>query len=112
MPHNSIRSSRVLLCLIFISLAACTQKSTTRVHFHAAPPAPDVSQKYTRLNKISPRNIVSDNLIQEKTPFEPKAVKQHHNLWHRLFSLYRFPEVENDRIEKQIQFYLKHPRYL
>ncbi len=33
-------------------------------------------------------------------------------LWQRLFALYQFPAVDNERIQAQINWYLKHPSYL
>ncbi|MFI3186975.1 MAG: LysM peptidoglycan-binding domain-containing protein [Methylococcaceae bacterium] len=38
--------------------------------------------------------------------------KYNNTVWQRLLSLYSLPEIENERIERELNWYLRHPAYL
>jgi len=101
---NSNKVIKYLLYLIFFILTACAEQPRKHVYTNEIPPAvaqvpqiativPESSAKYNGIKEIPSRMI-------------PVTV------WDRLFSLYALPEVDNERIEKEIQRYLKHPEYL
>nr|WP_305908961.1 transglycosylase SLT domain-containing protein [Methylomarinum sp. Ch1-1]MDP4521828.1 transglycosylase SLT domain-containing protein [Methylomarinum sp. Ch1-1] len=37
---------------------------------------------------------------------------EHATVWERLLSLYALPEIDNERINQQLQWYLRHPEYI
>jgi len=46
----------------------------------------------------------------DKKPSSATIVPE--NVWQRLFSLYKLPVIENERIQAEINWYSKHPEYL
>ena len=38
--------------------------------------------------------------------------KEHATVWDRMLSLYALPEIDNARIDREVNFYLKNPEYL
>ena len=102
---NSIRSTQYLLYLIILFTAGCAEKATT--HAFIKEPHPFVIG-LVELPDQAPLPIQSI-ITPEKT--EPVAIS-HASAWDRLFSLYALPSISNDRVEYEIQRYLKHPEYL
>lgn len=43
---------------------------------------------------------------------EPGEIEEHNNLWDRLFSLYALPEINNPKIDRQLQWFVANPDYL
>lgn len=54
----------------------------------------------------------SSLVITEETPASTTSTQVPEGLWQRLFTSYQFPDVENERIQSEINWYLKHPEYL
>ncbi len=102
---NSIRSTQYLLYLIILITAGCAEKVTT--HAFIKEPHPSVIE-LVELPEQAPLPVQT---IITPEKIEP-AVISHATAWDRLFSLYALPEVNNERIEYEIQRYLKHPEYL
>lgn len=44
--------------------------------------------------------------------FKEQEQKEHNTLWERMLSLYALPEIDNARIDREVNFYLKNPEYL
>lgn len=103
---NSIRSTKYLLYLIIFITTGCTEKATT--HAFIKQPSPSIIEITQAPEKISsPTTLIETPAVEIKPiPTAPATV------WDRLFSLYALPEIENDRVEKQLQEYLKYPKYL
>ncbi|MCK4841375.1 MAG: LysM peptidoglycan-binding domain-containing protein [Methylococcales bacterium] len=93
--YNSSRSVKYLLYFIILILIGCRENTHTQAFFNE--PAP--TEPYS----------VEDNShsIASEHPGKP-----HKTVWDRLFSLYALPEIDNERIEQQLQNYLQHPEYL
>lgn len=51
----------------------------------------------------------SGNLRINKQPAE---AKEHTTIWDRMLSLYALPEIDNARIDREVNWYLKNPEYL
>jgi len=102
---NSIRSPQYyLLYLIILITTGCAEKVST--HAFIKEPHPSV---------IEIVDIAEETFhYQGSTPAkESKAVEtSYSSAWDRLFSLYALPAIDNDRINHEIQRYLKHPDYL
>ncbi|MDP3838784.1 MAG: transglycosylase SLT domain-containing protein, partial [Methylococcales bacterium] len=60
--------------------------------------------------------VFSQNNKQEQTPLKSnrlKTAEAHKNtVWERLLKLYALPEVSNERVERQLNWYLDHPAYI
>lgn len=58
------------------------------------------------------QSLASSSTIEAVQKTSSSNVNLSENLWSRLFSLYQFPAIENDRIQAEIDWYSKHPDYL
>jgi len=102
--YNSISSTKYLLCLIIFIISGCSDNVKTHAFINETPQSViDVVHKNSELPSI--QNFIG--LDKTETP----AVA-HVTVWDRLFSLYALPEIDNDRVEHEVQRYLKHPEYL
>ncbi len=81
-------------CLFLISCSSFSIRSLTQTKF--SEPG-DTVQTVVAINK--------DNHHTET----PQA---NNDLWQRLFALYQLPQVDNDRVQAQIDWYSKHPNYI
>lgn len=52
------------------------------------------------------------SVFTRKHHVENESSKDHATVWDRLLSLYSLPEIDNVRIDREINFYLKNPDYL
>ena len=52
------------------------------------------------------------SVFTRKHHVENDASKAHATVWDRLLSLYSLPEIDNARIDREVDFYLKNPDYL
>lgn len=114
--------------MIFLT-AGCAEKVSNHA-FVNEPPLPIHSDSYPRTKPI---RIVQKETIQAPKleeyriihPIKHKSIAKakpviqidpqsivHKTVWDRMLSLYLLPEIENDRIDKEIQRYLKHPEFL
>jgi len=105
MPYSI--TNKMLKFLLFASLSVLFSCSSINL----TPP------KVTEPNGNKPVSLKqhSESVALTAEPniaqIEPKlTVKE--TLWQRLFALYQFPAVDNERIQAQINWYLKHPSYL
>ena len=96
----------LLLIPLLPVLSGCAQNSPSHTAFQETPPSilnidtPLVEQ--TALLSPKPEKTSQKQSIS----FEPD------NIWSRLLSLYQLPEIEHERIDQQLNWYLKHPRFL
>jgi membrane-bound lytic murein transglycosylase D len=96
----TIRPVTFFLFFIVFITSACTRNNSTHTFINELPPTAATS-------------IKSRPLIKENSSVTGVSLKiQYDTIWERLFSLYALPEIENDRIEKELQKYLKHPEYM
>lgn len=102
--YNSIRPANFLLYLIILLATGCA-KTTTQALINQEPTAAGFALVKRPVDSIGP-NINNEFLI-----VKPQVI-QHKTAWDRLFALYSLPEIENERIENEIQNYLNHPQFL
>jgi membrane-bound lytic murein transglycosylase D len=95
MENNSNRSVKFLLPLISLIAAGCSQNTKDTLSINDRPPI--VSKQ--------------DNAYIGHRPFtKQKFYKgQINTVWDRLLSLYSLPEINNERIDREVDWYLQHP---
>jgi len=99
MHVNFNRSVKLLLVLIFLIATGC---STTSKDLNDRPPATsETDNSYVR-HALHPFGKQKYNV----------PVKYKNTVWERLLSLYSLPDIENERINRELNWYLRHPAYL
>jgi peptidoglycan lytic transglycosylase D len=109
MIHNYYKPAYVVYSLIFLFLAGCAQQPN-----RSALETPNISPTESA---ESQQPLISPNSLTEveKPTFSPKIKHQstaHSTVWDRLFSLYALPEINNARIDREINRQLHHPQHL
>lgn len=100
MRFNFNRLVKFLLVLIFLIVTGCS--TTSKDSFNDRPPASsEMDNSYVR-HALHPFGKQKYN-----TPSKYK-----NTVWERLISLYSLPEIENERIDRELNWYLRHPAYL
>ncbi|WP_442919726.1 LysM peptidoglycan-binding domain-containing protein [Methylobacter sp.] len=100
MRDNFNRSFKFLLVLIFLIATGCS--TTSKDSFNDRPPASaETDNSYVR-HALHPFG-------KQKYNVPPKYKN---TVWERLLSLYSLPNIENERIERELNWYLRHPAYL
>lgn len=102
MHVNFNRSVNFLLISISLIVAGCSETSKVPVSVNDQQPVYDQDIYYA----THPRPKLTFGK-------QHKSVSTHHNtVWDRLLSLYSLPEIENDRIDRAVSWYLQHPASL
>jgi membrane-bound lytic murein transglycosylase D len=106
MPTKLNRPVNYLLLLITLTATGCTEnnKNTLAVN--------ELS-----LDSLEKDNDYIDHYYQnyqtiDKAEIEKKAAAHKGTVWERLLSLYSLPKIENERIDREINWYLNHPNAL
>ncbi len=97
---NAYKSSKYFLTLILLIIVGCAEQPINHSVFNEPPPS-HFQQAY------APKTY---NIARAKSL--KSFFYSHKTVWDRLLSLYALPEVKNERIDREIQRYLKHPEYL
>jgi membrane-bound lytic murein transglycosylase D len=96
---NSNRSAHFLLISISLIVVGCAETT---------PKAPISYNDRTPI--LFSQNTKPD---QNKLSNRLKTAQSHKNtVWERLLSLYSLPEIDNERVERQLNWYLDHPAYI
>ena len=103
---NSISSFQYLLYLIVFILSGCAEKPSTHSFINESP------VYSSQVQYASSYTVPTGKYDFSRLKVNSAPSKKFKTVWDRLLSLYAIPEVDNERIEKQIQRYLKHPEYL
>jgi len=104
MNVNFNRSANYLLILITVITAGCSETSKAPLSSGYQQPAVSVPHKfYMRHTHPRPRLTINKQKI--------KSV-QHATVWDRLLSLYSLPEIDNERVDRELNWYLDHPNYI
>lgn len=99
MRFNFNRSVKLLLILTFLIVTGC---STTSNSFNDKPPASaELDNSYVR-HSLHPFGIQKYHV----------PAKYKNTVWERLISLYSLPDIQNERIDRELNWYLRHPAYL
>jgi membrane-bound lytic murein transglycosylase D len=100
MGVNFNRSVKLLLVLIFLIATGCS--TTSKDSLNDRPPA------YSETDNGYVRHALHPFGKQKYTA----SSKYKNTVWERLISLYSLPEINNERIERELNWYLRHPGYL
>ncbi|MCD2450800.1 LysM peptidoglycan-binding domain-containing protein [Methylicorpusculum oleiharenae] len=109
---NSNRSLPILSLLIMTTAGCTSHTANDSLSQSVKPPVishddyyakPTVRPKYPN-RKLAKLNFKKSSASHVKS--------EGGSIWDRLVSLYALPEVENERIEKEINWFIKNPEYL
>ncbi len=100
MRVNFNRSVKFLLVLTFLIVTGCA--TTSKDSFNDRPPASSETDNGYVRHALHPFGK------QKYTV----PTKYKNTVWERLISLYSLPEIENERINRELNWYLRHPAYL
>lgn len=89
---NSNSSNFLFILLALTLLTGCTQNKQV-------------------LKSVKINQVVSD-LPENPQPVVLTPPSQPNTIWSRLLSLYSLPEINNERIDRELDWFLKHPKYL
>jgi len=96
---NSNRSVNFLLVSISLIVAGCAETPKAPISYNDRSPV-IVSQKNKQEQTLRKSNRL-------------KTAEAHKNtVWERLLSLYALPDVDNERVDRQLNWYLDHPAYI
>ncbi len=98
MPINSNRSIKLLSLTISLIAAGCSQTPKSNLSIDYRPPLV-LKQKNDYIGHVTPRPFTKKKFTTGKI----------NTVWDRLFSLYSLPEINNERIDREIHWYLRHP---
>lgn len=105
--HNTRKYLTYLFYLFLLIAGGCAEQPVHQTVLNEPPPSP-ITEPY------SP--VIKDAIQAKKEAAQAKRIKQliiaRKSIWHRLLSLYALPDLNNNRIDQEIQRYLKHPEYL
>lgn len=102
MRVNFNRSVKLLSLLIFLIATGCSQTSKDSLGTNYSPPAS------TELDNSYVRH--AHHAFGKQKYSVP--TKYNNTVWQRLLSLYSLPDIENERIDRELNWYLRHPAYL
>ncbi|MGZ8189697.1 MAG: LysM peptidoglycan-binding domain-containing protein [Methylococcaceae bacterium] len=108
MHVNFNRRVNFLLILPFLIVAGCseTSKAPLDVNENAA-----VEPYQENVYSYHPNRTYGK--LKFKSPSSRRGhYGQYNTVWERLFSLYSLPEIENPRIDREVDWYLQHPASL
>jgi len=107
MQVNFNRPLKSLFILVFLIASGCSETPKESLSVNDAEPlaiGQDDNYDYTgptgRTGKLKFRSHKSSSAVH------------HDTVWDRLLSLYSLPEVENERIDRELNWYLQHPASL
>ncbi len=100
------KTALILFSLVLLLTAGCAQQAVN---------IPTPLEKFP-LVKAKPIELVIINrkspTIQEVFPLVSETPVKPQTVWDRMVSLYKIPEVSNDRVDQEYQWFLNNPDYL
>jgi len=99
MSVNFNRLANFLSILIFLIVTGCSTTSNTVIDH--PPVSSETDNSYVR-HSIHPFGKQKYNA----------SSKYKNTVWERLISLYSLPDIQNERIDRELNWYLRHPAYL
>ncbi|MBV1875412.1 MAG: transglycosylase SLT domain-containing protein, partial [Cycloclasticus sp.] len=96
-------TNKTICFLLFASFTILTSCTSLGVK------APETTEFSVPIKSETPANVGKERHV-EKNSSSVAILPE--NLWQRLFSLYKLPTIENERIQAEINWYSKHPEYL
>ncbi|MEC4749508.1 LysM peptidoglycan-binding domain-containing protein [Methylomicrobium sp. Wu6] len=101
MQINSNRSVKLLSLSLSLIAAGCSQPSKDSLSAYDTPPQVS-SEDHSFFERFSYRSHNKSKLSN----------RQYETVWDRLVSLYALPEIDNARVDREIEWYLQHPQSL
>lgn len=102
--------------LIILATGCAQQSPKTRVVINEAPPTGELTSpiKTQIIYDTTTLPELQTKIFKESGDYAEKLLRptEINSAWDRLISLYSLPNIENERIEEQIQWYLQYPDYL
>ncbi len=105
----SNRSAKLFFYLILLFLTACAQQPN-KIVVTSDENEPEITVKQESPSLLE--RIFSFQTDTDDEDIEVVEADQYENIWVRIISLYALPEVDNPRVEYELQRYIKHPAYL
>ncbi len=103
MPVKLNRHVNLLVMLMTLTAAGCSQNSKDALTVNDLAPEPNNAYVDRYFQNYQPINKAEIN----------KTAESHKDtVWARLLSLYSLPKIENERIDREIEWYLNHPQAL
>ena len=91
---------KFLLILVFLITTGCS--GTSKNFFDDKPPS---SSEFDNSYVIHPHHAFGEQKYTAPSKYDD-------TVWGRLLSLYSLPEIENERIDREVNWYLRHPDYI
>lgn len=92
--NKTIKFLLFVICLLLASCSTLSVKALTQSKFIEPNDGVQTIASIKKANRHSETPLTNDDL------------------WQRLFSLYQLPQINNDRVQAQIDWYSKHPNYI
>jgi membrane-bound lytic murein transglycosylase D len=103
MPVKLNRHVNFLVMLMTLTAAGCSQNAKDALTVNELAPEPNNAYVDRYFQNYQPVNKAEIN----------KTAESHKDtVWARLLSLYSLPKIENERIDREIEWYLNHPQAL
>lgn len=100
MPRSiTKKTARHLSYLLPVLLATGCSQTTQKDHL-----SQDSSSKFSVFTRSSGNSKSSKDQAENN--------REHHTVWDRMLSLYALPEIDNPRVDREVNWYLKNPEYL
>ncbi len=106
MPIKLNRHVNLLVLLMTLAAAGCSQNAKDALTVNEL--TPDVEQQ----NNAYVDHYYHNYEALNKGEINKTAAEHKDTVWARLISLYSLPKIENERIDREIDWYLNHPNTL
>ncbi len=103
MPVKLNRHVNLLVMLMTLTAAGCSQNAKDALTITELAPEENNAYVDHYYQNYQPIN---------NTEISKTAASHKDTVWERLLSLYSLPKIENDRIDREIDWYLNHPQAL
>ena len=101
MRNNSNRSIKFLIFLMALIVAGCADDPKEPL---VIDDTPTISKPYN-----SSASKPAPGFFRKKLK---NLFSQNNTVWERMISLYSLPEVDNERVDRELSYYLSHPDYI
>ena len=101
--HNNSNNPGKLLFLFSILLLLAGCSDTPKEPLVINDGSGNTQPFYSKAGKTQPLSYRKKHKI---------PLSSQHTVWDRMLSLYSLPEIENERIDRELSWYLRHPDYI
>ena len=103
------RPNLYLLSGLIVLITGCAQQSAPKHLAIQNPPDIDIAFSDSLLEENS---LLNSQTLTTTESASIKPARTAETIWQRLISLYALPEINHQRVEQQLNWYLAHPTYL